>query len=180
MNSDEGIEEIEGFSGNSEDEVEQKDGGTSSIKCYARRTLELHSELLCTNSYGTTTDLRQHQQEAVAWMVARETSRAESTPRQHLSGGILADECGMGKTLTMLAHISSQLQRQQHCSQCRTTLIICPSSLVSQWVKEIKRHTSLVPLAFNGPKQSRNRKINSDPYMFTKYDVVITTFRNVT
>ncbi len=82
-----------------------------------------------------TSTLYNHQVMGVSWMLSRETSF--KPPR----GGILADEMGLGKTVQVLACMSQNLpdykaEKRGH----QMTLIICPKSLISQWVREIEKH----------------------------------------
>lgn len=56
-------------------------------------------------------------------------------------GGILADEVGMGKTLTMLAHLGRS--PGQH-------LIVVPAVLMDQWVQQIRQHTTLQHAVYEG------------------------------
>ena len=78
-----------------------------------------------------TAKLYSHQVIGVAWMLSRETSL--SMPR----GGILADDMGLGKTVQVLACMSQNLPRQRDRAQ---TLIVCPKSLIMQWIEQIKKH----------------------------------------
>ena len=48
----------------------------------------------------------------------------------HGLGGILADEMGLGKTLQTLSFLSSLKQREQYV---RTSLVVCPASLIENW-----------------------------------------------
>lgn len=66
--------------------------------------------------------LRDYQWEGVFWL---------STMRKKKCGCILADEMGLGKTLQVLAHLLSSSNTQ--------SLIVVPTSLVSNWDAEIKR-----------------------------------------
>lgn len=70
-----------------------------------------------------------HQQEAVNWMVSCE-NRPRMVPTQP-QGGILAHAMGLGKTISMLSLILSQPPTQ--------TLVVCPKSLLIQWVGEAKK-----------------------------------------
>lgn len=70
-------------------------------------------------------------------------------------GGILADEMGLGKTLQVLALLqamrtSSELKK----APAPKALVICPTSLVFNWVSEAKRFApALSMLALHGPRR---------------------------
>jgi DNA repair protein RAD5 len=66
--------------------------------------------------------------------------------RTMLKGGIIADEMGLGKTISALALINSvpydmeyETQRKPNTYASRTTLIVVPMSLLSQWKKEFDK-----------------------------------------
>jgi SNF2 family DNA or RNA helicase len=101
-------------------------------------------------------------------------------------GGILADMMGLGKTLSILSLIANTMDEAKQFSlteaavdaveierNVKTTLIICPKSVMSNWEKQIKDHTkrkSLTFYVYHGP--SRNR----DGDELAKYDIVLTTY----
>ncbi len=70
--------------------------------------------------------LREYQQQGVAWL---------SFLKRHQLGGILADDMGLGKTLQVIAYLTSSYNG----SQAGPTLIVCPTSLVSNWQNEITK-----------------------------------------
>jgi hypothetical protein len=87
---------------------------------------------------GMLTPLKNYQIINCGWM-----RRQEMRARQP-KGGILADQMGLGKTVTCIANIVNgrplktyppHLQPKSH-----TTLIVVPSSLLGQWRTEIARH----------------------------------------
>jgi transcription termination factor 2 len=83
-------------------------------------------------------------------------------------GGILADHCGLGKTITMATHL------MQNKITTLSDLIVCPMSLLEQWKREIKRVNKGVNkkpkiLLFHGP--TRVKKLTSK-----KWDYIITTY----
>lgn len=184
-------DEIEAFKSDSDSERLTEDERPSNSensqtksKKYNRRRLRLCAE-------PSKLKLHSHQKLALRWMLQREddamTDCLESKSNGHhvryLSGGILADDCGLSKTVSALALIAASKERMDSDNGRRhmhaNTLIICPASSVHKWMTEIKTHTNLVPLAFHGPKRSRSRSIHNDPFAFLNYDVVVTTFRMV-
>ncbi len=59
----------------------------------------------------------------------------ESTP---IHGGIVANDCGTGKTLTCWGLIYAQAMAAKEdisIDEYQCTLIICPAPLVSQWIE---------------------------------------------
>ena len=90
--------------------------------------------------------LRDYQQQGVAWL---QRLRALGL------GGILADDMGLGKTLQAL------------CAVGKPTLVVCPTSVVHNWMSEIERfRPDLSACLFHGPK----RKLDGDA------DVVVTSY----
>ncbi len=57
---------------------------------------------------------------------------------QHTLGGILADDMGLGKTLQVLAHLLTEKNKEKLNSP---SLIVVPTSLLSNWQSEIRRFT---------------------------------------
>jgi SNF2 family DNA or RNA helicase len=66
-------------------------------------------------------------------------------------GGILADEMGLGKTLQTLAFLKSVVERR---TENQPSLIVCPTSLVFNWVAEAAKFTpELKVIALHGAKR---------------------------
>jgi SNF2 family DNA or RNA helicase len=87
--------------------------------------------------------LRPYQKAGVAWL---------HFLRQNGFGGILADEMGLGKTLQTLALLQTALARPTEPGA--PALVVCPTSLVFNWVAEAKKFTpQLAVLALNGPER---------------------------
>ena len=69
------------------------------------------------------TELRDYQTEGFKWM---------SVLSRYGMGGILADDMGLGKTIQVIALIRSDRTR-------RPSLVVCPKSLIFNWVSEFAR-----------------------------------------
>ena len=88
---------------------------------------------------------------------------------QEGKGGILADECGLGKTITIASHLmNNKIPKHRD-------LIVCPLSLMIQWKRELKRvykngkNATPKILLFHGPK--RVERLTEK-----KWDFIITTY----
>ncbi|NXH35816.1 TTF2 factor, partial [Myiagra hebetior] len=130
---------------------------------------------------GLKVPLLQHQKQALAWLLWRESQRP--------CGGILADDMGLGKTLTMIALILAQKQlktekrketleiwlskNESTVIPSHGTLVICPASLIHHWKKEIERRVAFGKLRvylYHGPNRDKHAEVLSG------YDVVVTTY----
>ncbi|KAI9025707.1 SNF2 family N-terminal domain-containing protein [Hyaloraphidium curvatum] len=86
-------------------------------------------------------------------------------------GGILADDMGLGKTIQTIALML--LNPPKSADKAKTTLIVCPTSLLHQWQRELTTRTiagTFKIFLHYGPKKAK------DPRTFAGYDVVLTTF----
>ncbi len=72
--------------------------------------------------------LRPYQHRGYAWM---------EFLRQWGLGACLADDMGLGKTCTTLALV----QRQVEAGSAKPVLIVCPTSVIGNWQKEVQRFT---------------------------------------
>ncbi len=115
----------------------------------------------------------QLQRIALAWMLKRENE--EHSPL----GGLLADDQGLGKTISMLALIlknRAPVVRKGFSKGSRTagTLVVCPVSVLRQWAQEIRDKATgmadLRVLIYHG----KNR--TNDQNELAMYDVVLTTY----
>ncbi|MFJ5773863.1 SNF2-related protein [Streptomyces sp. NPDC093094] len=86
--------------------------------------------------------LRDYQRRGLDWL-ARMTSLG--------LGGCLADDMGLGKTITL---ISLHLHRQSEDETAGPTLVVCPTSLMSNWQREIEKFAPGTPVRrFHGSRR---------------------------
>lgn len=100
--------------------------------------------------------LRPYQQRGLAWLAMM--SRLQL-------GACLADDMGLGKTIQLLAfllHSREKNEREQH--ECKVAnaaahhliLLICPTSVIGNWQREIARFAPTMPLhAHYGPDRAK-------------------------
>jgi SNF2 family DNA or RNA helicase len=119
--------------------------------------------------------LRSYQRIGVAWLWHL---------YRHDLGGILADEMGLGKTLQALALIECIRNQDTHSTtstssgpagsgQARSqpALVVCPASLVENWLRETSRFTpGLKAVKHHGPKRAK------EPVTLEDADLVITSY----
>ncbi|MFF3331813.1 DEAD/DEAH box helicase [Streptomyces sp. NPDC002888] len=86
--------------------------------------------------------LRDYQRRGLSWL-ARMTSLG--------LGCCLADDMGLGKTITLIA---LHLHRQTEPSTAGPTLVVCPTSLMGNWQREIERFAPGTPVRrFHGQRR---------------------------
>jgi superfamily II DNA or RNA helicase len=92
---------------------------------------------------GIEGQLRPYQERGVAWL-------------QRLTelgmGGVLADEMGLGKTIQAIALLASRPQDRPH-------LVVCPTSVVGNWERELQRFAPDLPvMRHHGPERAVTRR----------------------
>lgn len=107
--------------------------------------------------------LRAYQKDGVNWLRFLEKSGF---------CGLLADEMGLGKTLQTLAWL--QLERLTESARRRPALIVCPTSIVENWVEEAVRFVPrLKVLSLTGPdRHSRFDRVPGVDLVVTSYAVL--------
>ena len=109
---------------------------------------------------GLQAELRGYQEDGFRWL---------GTLERMGFGGILADDMGLGKTLQVIAHILGR--KGEGALGC--SLIVCPASLVYNWMSELARFApGLRCVAVVGAKSSRAERIGS----IAGYDVLVTSY----
>lgn len=131
--------------------------------------------------------LAPHQRAGIAWMIHREREQIErrefrggndhdpmleatSSCMRNVRGGMLCDDCGLGKTLQMIAlmigdafnHEATEPQRRPKDSrrdkvQLPPTLVVCPKALLKQWEAEISKFSmgGLKAIVYHGAQRKR-------------------------
>ncbi|KAF9565547.1 hypothetical protein CPC08DRAFT_815314 [Agrocybe pediades] len=154
-----------------------------------------------------TVDLMKHQLQGLRWCVDREnptlpkkesdkpvqfwqlrkqgnkpyyfnlaTNTPQEAPPPLGRGALCADAMGLGKTLTMLALILAT-KAQADPGFSKTTLIVSPLSVLSNWEKQIKDHCTpgtVSSCVYYGSTRSLSAE------ELQKYDIVITTYQTIT
>jgi superfamily II DNA or RNA helicase len=92
---------------------------------------------------GIEGQLRPYQERGVAWL-------------QRLTdlgmGGVLADDMGLGKTIQAIALLTSRPQDRPH-------LVVCPTSVVGNWERELHRFAPDLPVVrHHGPDRAVTRR----------------------
>ncbi len=108
------------------------------------------------------TTLRPYQIEGLCWL---------NFLREFKLGGILADDMGLGKTVQTLAHI---LLEKQENRLSKPYLIVCPTSVLPNWLSEIAKFTpTLVVTPLYGPERQRHfSRIPSSDIVLTTYPLI--------
>jgi superfamily II DNA or RNA helicase len=109
--------------------------------------------------------LRPYQKQGVAWL---------HFLRANGFGGVLADEMGLGKTLQTLAFLNSLRTEGSRPPEARAHLIVCPTTLVFNWVAEAKKFLpQLKVLALHGPdRHARFGDIAVSDLVVTSYALI--------
>ncbi|KAI0819841.1 SNF2 family N-terminal domain-containing protein [Trametes gibbosa] len=107
-----------------------------------------------------------HQLIGVSWM----TKQERESPHK---GGILADDMGLGKTVQMIATmvINQPTDEDKH----RTTLIVVPAALMSQWKEEVEQKTNGM---FEVHIQHGRDKLK-DVELLAEKDIIVTTYHTL-
>ncbi|MDX1657196.1 MAG: DEAD/DEAH box helicase [Nitriliruptorales bacterium] len=106
------------------------------ILALVERLVQEGADLDDPNLDGIDGDLRDYQRRGIAWL-------------QQLAalglGGVLADEMGLGKSVQAIALMTARRQDRPH-------LVVCPTSVVGNWEREIAKWTGDFPsIRYHGP-----------------------------
>ncbi len=103
--------------------------------------------------------LRDYQKTGFRWL---------KTLSYYKLGGILADDMGLGKTIQTIAFIKSELEKTKGIS-----MVVCPSSLVYNWLEEINKFAGeLRVTVVQGNQSTRQGTIEQ----LKETDIVVTSY----
>ncbi|POX45819.1 ATP-dependent helicase [Streptomyces sp. Ru71] len=106
--------------------------------------------------------LRGYQRRGLSWL-ARTTSLG--------LGCCLADDMGLGKTITLIA---LHLHRQSDPASAGPTLVVCPTSLMGNWQREIERFAPGTAVRrFHGPRRALDAVADGE-FVLTTYGTLRT------
>jgi hypothetical protein len=109
--------------------------------------------------------LRPYQETGLSWLVFLE---------QFGFGACLADDMGLGKTIQLIALLLYEREGESRPGGPGPTLLVVPTSLIGNWVREVKRFApSLTCHVHHGPQRLVGEAFEQ---VATESDVVITTY----
>lgn len=133
--------------------------GGSHVKALAEKLTHFTGIQEVTLPEGLDATLRDYQHAGLNWLVFL---------NEYGFSGVLADDMGLGKTIQTLAYL---LYKKQHQQLVQPALVICPTSLVGNWLNETTKFTpDLKVLILHGADRHRHFENVAD------YDLVITTY----
>ena len=120
---------------------------------------------------GMRSTLYHHQLLGAQWMIKRELS--DGPPL----GGLLADGMGLGKTVQTLACMVGNPPGEKYRNRgVKATLIVVPSSVIDQWMGEIRTHAD----AQQFPKIMRYKNASKiSVEILRDVDIVVTSYQEV-
>ena len=102
-------------------------------------------------------ELRPYQRRGLAWLAEMTGSGL---------GGCLADDMGLGKTLQVIALHLHRAERQ-----LGPTLVVCPTSLLANWEREVRRFAPSVPVRRHHGAGRSLADVAADELVITSYGV---------
>ncbi|KAG9021750.1 hypothetical protein FS837_007005, partial [Tulasnella sp. UAMH 9824] len=135
--------------------------------------VEVDMEKAIVEGFSKDWKLLAHQVQGRAWLGERESGKK--------CGGILGDDMGLGKTTQIVSRIvdykmkeDDDVKRKETKKYGKTTLVVCPASVVTQWEAEIKKMApGLRVLAHHGASRSK------DGARLAQFDVVMTSYQTL-
>ncbi|KAL9094080.1 MAG: hypothetical protein Q9165_003750, partial [Trypethelium subeluteriae] len=134
--------------------------------------------------------------EGQLWYIHSITNQKSLTPYEEKGGGILADEMGMGKSLSILSLMmrtledgenwaNEQVMEDEHRatkSRSRATLVVVSSALlINGWLEEIRQHlgVKLKTVKYHGQRRKDySTTIEENDIVITTYNTISAEYRN--
>ena len=117
------------------------------------------------NIKGFVGELRPYQAKGVGWLSFLETWGL---------GACLADDMGLGKTIQLIAFL---LNLKQENSLEKPTLLVCPTSVINNWEREVKKFApKLKTIIHHGDKRSQDKtfvkEVENKQLVITSYSLI--------
>jgi SNF2 family DNA or RNA helicase len=109
--------------------------------------------------------LRAYQAQGLSWLIFL---------RRFGLGGCLADDMGLGKTIQYIAYLL-EVKKEGASSEVGPSLLICPTSLVGNWEKELRRFAPDLNIYLHYGID-RPRDVEPFTRAVQGYDLVVTTY----
>lgn len=114
-----------------------------------------------------------------------EDFNVETQSKVSIPGGVLCDEVGLGKTLSTVSHIITQLERDKHLKETGVidytinNLLILPARLISQWIFEMNKYikdpskVNIVKVATLTDVKKLDKQLAANKISYDKIDILI-------
>ncbi|MEW6187871.1 MAG: DEAD/DEAH box helicase [Thermodesulfobacteriota bacterium] len=110
---------------------------------------------------GLVSPLRTYQRQGVDWL---------SFLFENRLGGLLCDDMGLGKTHQVMALM---VKLREEKKEQRPFLVICPTTVLSHWVKKIADHTrGLHVRVFHGGDRELDKRLKGNQVLLTTYGIL--------
>lgn len=140
----------------------------SSLRDYVQKIMDKKGLPSVAISPSLQAELRPYQQEGYEWLCFM---------REQRFGAVLADDMGLGKTIQLISYL---LHTYEVEGATEPTVIICPTSVLGNWQKEIERFApSLNAYLHYGSKRLKDEAFK-DFLAEEKIQVVLTTYGTIT
>ncbi|WP_028611387.1 DEAD/DEAH box helicase [Paenibacillus harenae] len=114
-------------------------------------------------------ELRSYQRDGYAWLAFM---------RRLGLGACLADDMGLGKTVQLIAYLLHLQERTAHQVEATPSLIICPTSVLGNWQKEISRFAPALQVMLHyGSKRLGGESFHA---ALKDADVILTSYATAT
>ncbi len=113
-------------------------------------------------------ELRPYQLQGLSWLLFL---------REHGLGACLADDMGLGKTVQIISYIlamQEEVPSKSEADATKAALIVCPTSVLGNWQKELERFSPSLKVALHyGPQRSKGENFKR---FVDEYDVILTSY----